>query len=236
MTCVLASLLLQTSTPTLSGFYTGLPGLASTRGLSLSIESHSAVVTLYHRTASTQSVTVIKNRSSSGATVTLAIPNVVRRAGTMGAAQGADIVASWDKKPIDVSTIRWTSRSTQNALVSADGYFTVSVKVNPGATHALRMSWQGDLMTSGMAGKSRTLAYDLGRAGDWASIGQFKYSIQYSQLDGPNGQDRQTTPVFAVESTTPKSGWQIGSRGAYLGNLPNVQTIWFTYHPNGYGS
>lgn len=195
MTCVLASLLLQTSTPTLSGFYTGLPGLASTGGLSLSIESHSAVVTLYHRTASTQSVTVIKNRSSSGATVTLAIPNVVRRAGTMGAAQGADIVASWDKKPIDVSTIRWTSRSTQNALVSADGYFTVSVKVNPGATHALRMSWQGDLMTSGMAGKSRTLAYDLGRAGDWASIGQFKYSIQYSQLDGPNGQDRQTTPV-----------------------------------------
>lgn len=236
MTSVLASLLIQTSTPTLTGFYTGLPGLAAAGGLTLSVESHSVAVQLYHRTASTQSVTVIKNRSSSGGTITLAIPNVVRRAGTMGAAQGADIVATWDKRSIDVSTIRWTQRSTQNALVSADGYFTVAVKVNPGATHALRMNWQGDLMTSGMAGKSRTLAYDLTRADDWASIGQFKYSIQYSQLDGPGGPDRQTSPVFSVDSTTPKSGWQIGPRGAFLGALPDVQTIWFTYHPNGYGS
>lgn len=235
MTTVLVLAALQVPA-NLTGFYSGLPGLANGAGLSIQMQSHSAIVQLFHQTASTQTLTVFKNNSSKGGTITIAIPNHVRRAGTMGAALGVDLEASWDKANVNPGPPVWTSRQNVNALLNNDGYVTLKVQVKPNATHSLKLSWMGDLMTSGKDGKTRCLAYDVGRASDWAGVGQFKYSIQYQQTDMPNSTEPKGIPVFAVDSTNPSSGWQIGTKGAYLSRLPGVATIFFNYHPNGYGN
>lgn len=236
MTTLLAALVMQ-APANLIGFYTGMPGLSNSAGLSLTLQSHSVTVQLYHRTASTTTLTVIKNNTGKAATIGIAIPNHVRRAGTMGAAQGADIEASWDRKPVSVSITRWSRSVTKNALVDADGAFILPVKVNANATHSLQLSWRGDLLTSGMGGKNRSLAYDVSNASDWDGVGQFRYSIQYQTCDLPGATIGKGSPVFAVESTVPSRGWQIGDKGAYLSGIPaGVDTLWFNYHPNGFAN
>lgn len=234
MVALLAALAVQAPTH-LVGFYTGIPGLAASNGLSLMVQSHSATVQLYHQTATTQSVTVIKNLSAKGGMITLAIPNHVRQAGTMGAAHGADLDGMWDKTPLNISQLKWARNTTTNALVDADGYFAVQVKVAPSATHALRLSWTGDLLVSGSDKKSRTLAYDCIHSDDWQSFGQFKYSIQYRNLAMPGATEPLPSPVFAIEGLVPSKAWQTGSKGAFLESIPTSGTVFFSFHPNSYG-
>lgn len=213
----------------LSGSYSGFPGCSNSLGLQLSVLSHSATVQMAGSSDSVQTLTLIKNLSKVGGVITIQVPTHVRGAGTMGALQGLSFAASWDKVPMVLGAPKWGSGTNVNAAINKDGFVLSTVIVKPLATHALRINWSGDILISGRDHKERSIAYDMTMAGTWGSaIGKFNYSIQCPS----------PSPIFSVTSKTPRSGWQVGPKGAYIAASnftppPNL-TMYFSYYPNSY--
>lgn len=239
MVAALIALGLQSSN--LTGAYTGIPRLADAGGLALMIQSHGVTVRLGHGTVSSSSVTVVRNAGAKGGTIAIKIPNHVRQAGTMGALQGVDpTMVAWDGKSVNPIADPWANELNVNALISKDGSYTIKVPVKAKGTHSLKVSWQYDILTSGMRGSVDNLVYDVEGAGTWAGgIGQFRYSIQYiyGPMPGAKGKTSPVSPVFAVEKTSPRTGWQIGANGAYYGAnsfKPAFGILNFAFHPNGF--
>jgi len=214
----------------LAGAFTGFPGCTNPKSLPIAILSHSVTVNLSNNGCTSQSLTLLKNRGGSGGTIILRIPTFVRAAGTMGALQGLTFAASWDKVPLTLAPPFWGTSTNINALIDKDGVVLGNVVVKPYATHALRISWSGDVLIAGQDGKERLLTYDLGSVLDWRSpIGEYRYSIQYSGAP---------EPVFSVVSVSPSSGWELGPKGAFFRksdlrpSQPQRQS--FQYYPSNY--
>lgn len=226
---MIATALLLLQPVGLTGSFSGFPGCSIPLGLKLSVLSHSVTVQMTSSSDNVQTLTLVKNLANHGGPITIQIPTHVRGAGTMGALQGLNFTASWDKQPVTLSAPFWGPGTNTNAAISKDGFVMATVTVKPLATHALRINWSGDILMSGRDRKERSIAYDMTTVENWQSpIGKFNYSIQCPS----------PSPIFSVISKTPKVGWQVGPKGAFFaaGNFepPSNLTMYFNYYPNSY--
>jgi hypothetical protein len=225
----------------LTGSFTGFPGVSAAPGPILKVLSHSVTIKLFQKEVQCESLTLIKNDSSTGAQVTLRIPLHIRRAMGPGAFMPVKLTATWDKAPLEIKRTNLETFKRDDGFIDQRAWALATVEIKPKATHALRLSWSGDMLLAGVDLKMRALAYDTETARDWLGrVGQFNYSIQYQFTKSGLSEDGTIeqvveTPVYAVTSKNPETGWQIGTKGAFWTakpfTPPSDPIFAFAYYP-----
>lgn len=240
---MLATTLLGTPV-NLTGPFTGFPGVANPSNLQLRVTAHNVTLMLYLLETRSESVTVIKNGSATGGPITLSIPLHIRRVKASGAFKPIAFKGTWDKAPITFKNSPLESTPTTDNFINQKGWAKATVQIKPGATHALRLSWTGDLLLAGKDLKMKALAYDTSPARDWiGGIAQFNYSIRFqftdhSQVPGGPLPKATESPVFSVMVKNPEVGWSVGNNGSFWMSKPLVvpedPVLSLAYYPGGY--
>jgi len=204
--------------------YSGLPQLRTAE--KVEIQTHGVTIDIggvkdgYVDVATT---TVFKNTTNAIVKATLIIPR--RRFGDANSGQPSfDIVATWDKKPlplIPASDHGYSEVVGKTVKYASD--LSTKVKLDPGATYALRVTYQVLLGKSGYEQKQRVAGYLFD--GD-KTVAQMNIVYRYT--------DRS---VFGLPEMHPNLGWQVGSKGAFLREVnywPDNQLTFLTFYPGGF--
>jgi hypothetical protein len=167
--------------------------------------------------------TVYKNQTNSIVRATLIIPR--RRYGDAQSGQPTfDIKATWNDAVLVLKPAADQGyKEVVGKTVKYASDLSTKVKLDPGATYALRVSYEVLLGRSGYEQKQRVTGYLFD--GD-KTIGQMNISYKYSDKS-----------VFQLPEMHPNLGWQIGDKGAFVREVnywPDNQLTYLSFYPGGF--
>ncbi len=204
--------------------YSGLPQLRTAE--KVDIQYHTVTVDIggvKDGYVDVSTTTVFKNMTKAIVKATLIVPR--RRFGDANSGQpGFDISATWEKRPIKLNPASdhgYTEITGKVYKYASD--LSTKVALNPGATYALRISYEVPFGKSGYEQKQRIAGYLFD--GDKA-VGQMNIAYKYTEKS-----------VFRLPELRPNLGWQIGEKGAFVREenfWPDNKMTFMTFFPGGF--
>lgn len=229
-TLALSISLLQNNT--VSVIYTGVP---SSPGSTVSMMTHDSKTVLSSRTATSDSLSYLKNLSDKPASITVSIPVEGENVNSAMPNQVA-ISATVDGQPVTLTKTTPKIVATEDLHKRASGIlddsykaaYTFQMNFVGRAAHSLKIHSSTPLGHGGLDGALRIFAYVTTGASGWdGPLGQLNISVRYT-----------TRNVFQIYQALPQGGWQTGPTGSFFKELnykPAGSTrVYFIYYPGGF--
>jgi hypothetical protein len=204
--------------------FSGLPMLRTAEKIDVQIHTVTLEIgTIKDGYVDVSTLTVYKNLTGAAVRATLIVPR--RRYGDAGSGQPSfDISATWDKKalPLTPASDHGYSEAVGKVVKYASD-LSAKVKLDPGATHALRITYEVPIGKSGYEQHQRAVGYIFD--GD-KTIDQMNIAYKYNEKT-----------VFRLPEMHPNMGWQVGEKGAFVRQnnyWPDNKLTYLTFYPGGF--
>jgi len=201
--------------------YSGLPLLRTAEKVDVQIHNVTAEIgTVRDGYVDFSTTTVYKNMTNTAIRATLIVPR--RRYGDANSGQPTfDIKATWDKNPLPLTPASDHGYSEKvGKVVKYTSDLSTKVKLDPQATHALRITYEVPIGKVGYEQKQRIAGYLFD--GD-KTIDQMNIAYRYSEKT-----------VFRLPEAHPNLGWQVGDKGAFIREnnyWPDNQMTYLSFYP-----
>jgi len=217
---------------TVSVIYTGVP---STTSSSVRLMTHDAKTMLSKTTATTDSLSYLKNLSDQPVSITVSIPIEGENVG-WGMPEQVMAQVIVDNEPVTVNkqaareVVTTDARKKSSGIVD-DSYtsaYTFQLNFIGRGAHSIRIHSTTPLGHGGLDGALRIFAYATTGAGTWnGAVSQLNVSIKYT-----------TRTVFQIYQTFPEGKWETGATGSFYKQVDfapkETSRAMFIYYPGGF--